>query len=123
VNEEPSSAERRDVVIRIRRRRSPESWRLGRVLSWSASALFGDPLMILAPLFGVVVLMMWTFALEAPARADVLVPLVSLPPIDAFLDVGIVELTDRAAVGIWILRTVALALRVFLFGVRPARAR
>ena len=72
--------------------------------------------MILAPLFGVVVLMMWTFALEAPARADVLVPLVSLPPIDAFLDVGIVELTDRAAVGIWILRTVALALRVFLFG-------
>ncbi|MGH2783669.1 MAG: hypothetical protein ACRDJ1_00220 [Actinomycetota bacterium] len=118
MSEEGSTAERgRDVVIRIRRRRPAEDWRLGRVLSWSASALFGDPLTILAPLFSVVILMMWAFALGAPARADVMVPLVSLPPLDAFLDVGIIELADRAAAEIWILRTVALALRTAVFGV------
>ncbi|HJR19650.1 MAG TPA: hypothetical protein VJ922_08015 [Actinomycetota bacterium] len=118
MNDEGPAAERgRDVVIRIRRRRPAEDWRLGRVLSWSASALFGDPLMLLAPLFSVVILMLWVFALGAPARADVMVPLVSLPPLDAFLDVGVIELTDRAAAEIWILRSVALALRTAVFGV------
>jgi hypothetical protein len=118
VNEERASAERgRDVIIRIRRRRPAEEWRLGRVLSWSTSALFGDPLMILAPLFGVLVIMMWVFALGAPARADVMLPLIALPPLDAFLDVGVIELADRAALEIWALRTVALALRLLVFGV------
>lgn len=106
----------RDVVIRIRRRRPAEAWRAGRVLSWAATALVGDPVLILAPLFSVVVLMMWVFALGAPARADVLVPLVSLPPIDSFLDVGVIELTERAAAEIWALRALALALRTFVFG-------
>lgn len=78
--------------------------------------------MILAPLFGVVVMMMWVFALGAPARADVMLPLVALPPLDAFLDVGVIELTDRGALEIWMLRTVALALRLFLFGVLVALA-
>jgi hypothetical protein len=118
VSRESASVERagRDVVIRIRRRRPAEEWRLGRVLSWSASSLIGDPLLILAPMFGLVVLMLWVFALGAPARADVMMPLVSLPPVDAFLDVGVIEITERAAVEIWILRTVALVLRTAVFG-------
>lgn len=73
--------------------------------------------MILAPLFGVVVMMMWVFALGAPARADVMLPLFALPPLDAFLDVGVIELADRGALEIWVLRTVALALRMLVFGV------
>ncbi len=119
MNGESASVERagRDVVIRIRRRRPAEEWRLGRVLSWSASSLVGDPLLILAPLFGVVVLLLWVFALGAPARADVMMPLLSLPPVDAFLDVGVIEITDRTAAEIWILRTVALVLRTVVFGV------
>jgi hypothetical protein len=114
------SAERergRDVVIRIRRRRPAEEWRLGRVLSWAAGALAGDPLLILAPMFSLVVVMLWVFALGAPGRADVLMPLVSLPPVDAFLDVGVIEITDRSPVEIWALRTGALVLRTAVFGV------
>jgi hypothetical protein len=61
--------------------------------------------------------MLWVFAVCAPARADVMMPLVSLPPVDAFLDVGVIEITERAAVEIWILRTVALVLRTAVFGV------
>lgn len=119
VNEDRASVERsgRDVVIRIRRRRPAEPWRLGRVLSWATTALAGDPLLILAPLFGLIVMMLWAFALGAPARADVLMPLLSLPPVDSFLDVGVIEISDRAAVEIWALRTVALTLRTLVFGI------
>lgn len=110
---EPSG---RDVVIRIRRRRPAEDWRLGRVLAWSAAALVGDPLLILAPLFTLLVLLLWVFALGADARADVLMPLVSLPPVDAFLDVGVIEITERSAIQVWALRTAALAMRTVMFG-------
>lgn len=87
------------------------------MLGWSTTALAGDPLLILAPLFATVMLMLWAFALGAPARPDVLMPLVAMPPVDAFLDVGIIELTDRSAVGIWILRVAALVIRTIVFGV------
>lgn len=119
MSQDRSSVERtgRDVVIRIRRRKPAEEWRLGRVLSWSTSALIGDPLLILAPLFALVVLMLWVFALEAPGRADVLMPLVSLPPVDSFLDVGVIEITDRGAVEIWLFRSLALFFRTAVFGV------
>jgi hypothetical protein len=119
VSREEASVERagRDVVIRIRRRRPAEEWRLGRVLSWSAASLFGDPLLLLAPLFAVVVLLLWAFALGAPARADVMMPLLSLPPVDAFMDLGVIEIVERSAVQIWALRIAALVLRTIVFGV------
>lgn len=107
----------RDIVIRIRRRRPAEEWRLGRVLGWAATSLVGDPLLILAPLFVLVATLLWVFAIGAPARADVLMPLVSLPPVDAFLDVGAIGIEDRGAIETWALRAVALVLRTVTFGV------
>ncbi|MCI0346066.1 MAG: hypothetical protein L0221_11585, partial [Chloroflexi bacterium] len=89
---------------------------MGRVFAWASGALAGDPLLILAPLFAAVGLMLWAFALGAPARPDVLMPLVSLPPVDSFLDVGVIELTDRSAVEIWALRIAALVIRTIVFG-------
>jgi hypothetical protein len=107
----------REVVIRIRRRRPAAPWRLSSALSWSAVALAGDPILILAPLFLLVALMLGAFALGAPATADALLSLVALPPVDAFLDVGIIELADRGPAGTWVLRTAALAVRAAAFGV------
>lgn len=86
------------------------------MLGWAATSLAGDPLLILAPLFGLVVFMMWSFALGAEGRADVLMPLMALPPVDSFLDVGVIELAERATVEIWLLRTAALVLRTMVFG-------
>ena len=90
---------------------------MSRVLGWSTTSLFGDPVLLLAPLFMFIALMLIAFALGAPGRPEVLLPLVSLPPIDAFQDLVIIDLTSRSDPATWLLRAVALVLRTVAFGV------
>jgi len=110
-------APEREFVIRVRRRRAPPPWRLSRVLAWATAALFGDPLLILAPPFLFIGLMLVAFGLGAPGRPEVLLPLISLPPIDAFQDVVIVDLGSRGAIATWVLRVLMLLLRTAAFGI------
>ncbi len=107
----------RDIVIRIRRRRAGPPWRLGNVAAWSATALAGDPVLLLIPPFILIALMLFAFALGAPGRTEVILPLVSLPPIDAFQDVVLIDLGARGALATWALRVVALAIRIAVFGI------
>lgn len=111
------AAPEREFVIRVRRRRAPPPWRLTRVLTWATSALFGDPLLLLAPPFLFVALMLLAFGLGAPGRPEVLLPLVSLPPIDAFQDVVIVDVGAHGDVATWLLRGLMLLVRTAVFGV------
>jgi len=60
--------------------------------------------------------MLAAFGVGAPGRAEVLLPLVSLPPIDAFQDVVLIDLTSRAAFVTWLLRVAALLIRTLAFG-------
>jgi len=110
-------APEREFVIRVRRRRAPPPWRLSRVLAWATAALFGDPLLILAPPFLFIGLMLVAFGLGAPGRPEVLLPLISLPPIDAFQDVVIVDIGSRGAFATWVLRVLMLLLRTAAFGI------
>ena len=55
--------------------------------------------------------MIGAFALGAPGRAEVLLPLVSVPPIDAFQDVLLIDLSSRGAIVTWALRVAALLIR------------
>jgi hypothetical protein len=107
----------REVVIRIRRRRDVPPWRISRVLGWATTALAGDPIMLLIPPFMLIGYMLLAFALGAPGRAEVLLPLVSLPPIDAFQDLVIVDLGLRGSLATWLLRVAALLIRAAAFGV------
>lgn len=61
--------------------------------------------------------MLFAFALGAPGRTEVILPLVSLPPIDAFQDIVIVDLGARGALATWTLRALALAIRTVVFGI------
>lgn len=61
--------------------------------------------------------MLLAFALGAPGRTEVILPLVSLPPIDAFQDVVLIDLSPRSAVETWVLRASALVIRTVAFGV------
>jgi hypothetical protein len=86
------------------------------VAGWATGALFGDPVLLLAPLFVFVALMLLAFSLGAPGRPEVMLPLQSLPPIDAFQDVVIIDLRSRADAATWALRAVALIVRTAAFG-------
>lgn len=113
---QPSDRER-DLVIRVRRRRALPPWRLGNIVPWSLSAIAGDPVLLLVPPFILIALMLFAFALGAPGRTEVILPLVSLPPIDAFQDVLLIDLGDRGALATWMLRALALAIRIVVFGI------
>lgn len=106
----------RDIVIRIRRRRATPPWRLANVLTWASTTLAGDPVLLLVPPFLLIALMLLAFALGAPGRTEVILPLISLPPIDAFQDVVLIDLSPRGAVETWVLRATALAIRIVGFG-------
>lgn len=110
------AAPERELVIRIRRRRAAPPWRLSRVAGWATTALFGDPVLLLAPVFVFIAMMLFAFALGAPGRPEVLLPLVSLPPVDAFQDLVIIDLTTRSDVATWLLRATAVLLRTAMFG-------
>lgn len=116
IPDEATAAPERELVIRIRRRRAAPPWRLTRVLGWSTTALFGDPVLLLAPVFVFIALMLLAFSLGAPGRPEVLLPLLSLPPIDAFQDIVIIDLTSRADTATWLLRAGALVVRATAFG-------
>ena len=92
-------------------------WRLGRVAGWATVALAGDPILLLIPPFIFSGLMLATFGIGAPGRAEVLLPLVSLPPVDAFQDVVLIDLSSRAAFVTWALRVAALLIRTIAFGI------
>ena len=74
-------------------------------------------MLILAPPFLFIGLMLVAFGLGAPGRPEVLLPLISLPPIDAFQDVVIVDLGSRGAIATWVLRVLMLLLRTAAFGI------
>jgi uncharacterized membrane protein len=61
--------------------------------------------------------MLLAFGFGAPGRPEVLLPLVSLPPIDAFQDVVIVDLGARGGPATWLLRVLMLLVRTAAFGV------
>lgn len=114
---ETTRSSERDIVIRIRRRRATPPWRLGNVVRWASTALAGDPVLLLFPPFLLIALMLLAFSLGAPGRTEVILPLVSLPPIDAFQDVVLIDYGARGAIETWVLRGCALAIRVVAFGV------
>jgi len=87
-----------------------------RVAGWATVALTGDPILLLIPPFLFSGLMLAAFGVGAPGRAEVLLPLVALPPIDAFQDVVLIDLTSRAAFVTWLLRVAALLIRTVVFG-------
>ena len=113
----PAEAPGREFVIRIRRRRDAPPWRFSRVAGWAGGALFGDPVLILTPLFFFIVHMLVAFSLGAPGRPEVLLPLVSLPPVDAFQDIIVLDLGSRGDVATWVLRVVLLLVRTATFGI------
>jgi hypothetical protein len=116
--EDPSSEPRgREVVIRIRRRRAAPPWRLANALGWAATSLAGDPLLLLIPPFMLTGYMLLAFALGAPGRADVLLPLISLPPVDAFQDLVIIDLGSRSPIATWLLRAAAVLIRAAALGI------
>jgi hypothetical protein len=92
-------------------------WRLGPVARWSSTALAADPVLLLIPPFFLIALMLLAFALGAPGRTEVILPLISLPPIDAFQDVVLIDLGARAALATWALRVCALVIRVVVVGI------
>jgi len=87
------------------------------VCGWATTALVGDPLLLLAPLFFFVFFMLVAFGLGAPGRPEVLLPLVSLPPFDAFQDVVIIDLGTRGDLATWLLRVAMLLARTAAFGI------
>ena len=87
------------------------------MLGWAATALVGDPVVVLTPPFVLVALMLGAFAIGAPGGPEVLMPLVSLPPVDAFSDVVIIDVAAYGDVGTWILRASALIVRTVAFGI------
>lgn len=87
------------------------------MLGWATGALFGDPVLLLTPVFVFIGLMLLAFSLGAPGRPEVMLPLLSLSPIDAFQDVVIIDLTSRADAATWVLRAAALVVRTVTFGV------
>lgn len=95
----------------------PPPWRLSRVVGWATTSLFGDPVLLLAPVFAFIAMMLFAFSLGAPGRPEVVLPLVSLPPFDAFQDLVIIDITTRSDLATWLLRAVALLLRTAMFGV------
>jgi hypothetical protein len=105
------------VVIRIRRKRAPEPWRLGSLAGWSLTSLAGDPILLLLPLFSLVALLLIVLSLGLAATPDIVVPLVSLPPLDAFQDVGVIDLGNHGTAATWAMRVAALLIRTIVFGV------
>ena len=74
-------------------------------------------MLLLVPPFFLIALMLLAFSLGAPGRTEVILPLVSLPPIDAFQDVLLIDYSSRGAIETWVLRVAALAIRTVAFGV------
>jgi hypothetical protein len=89
-------------------------------------ATVGDPVLLLVPLatavFGILALLGAGAPTSAACAATrgcattVLVPVVSLPPFDAYQDAGVVQLTASATVWIWVARLLAVCVRAAVFG-------
>lgn len=95
-------------------------------MPWGIVATIGDPVLILVPLaaatFGILGLLGGGVT-TAPACASaqgcattILVPLWSLPPLDAYQDAGVVQMVASQTAVIWALRILALVLRTIVFG-------
>lgn len=78
--------------------------------------MVGDPVSILLPFSILVALVLVVLGLGVPGKPEVLVPLVSAPPIDAFIDGGSIELLGRSAAAQWALRGVLALVRAAAFG-------
>jgi hypothetical protein len=74
------------------------------------------------PAISLVALILAALALSAPAEPDVLIPLVSLPPVDAYQDVAVVDLGVDGTLQTWVLRLLFWGLRIALFGTFVALA-
>ncbi|MGH6959839.1 MAG: hypothetical protein ACREE7_05090, partial [Dongiaceae bacterium] len=74
------------------------------VLGWSVTAVAGDPTLLLVPFLAVVALLLAAVALGAPARAEVVVPILSPPPADSFQDIGVLNAAGIGGTAEWIAR-------------------
>jgi hypothetical protein len=93
-----------------------EPWNFGTLLPWSAAAVVGDPLLVIVPFAALVGLILAALAVSAPADPDVLLPLLSLSPIDAYQDVAIVDYAGVGTAATWALRALFWAIRVAVTG-------
>lgn len=84
-------------------------------MSWATVAVAGDPLLLLIPAAAVVVWLLVALGLGAPARAEVIVPLLTAPPADSYQDIGIAGLAGLTGAASWIARAVFAAGRTLLF--------
>lgn len=100
----------------------PRPYEIGSLLPWTLRATCGDPILLLVPLVEVVALTLLVLAVGAPGEPEILLPLVSLPPVDAFQDVGMVDLVAGSEVWTWVLRGLFLVVRVYAFGALAALA-
>lgn len=117
-----SDAQEREIVVRIRRRRRRPEWSLGRVAGWSGLAVAGDPVLLLVPALMLVALLIAVLGLGAPARAEVVVPLVVAPPADSYQDVGILALAGVDGAARWVGRAGFALARTAAFAVLVALA-
>lgn len=109
---------------RIRR---PHAHEIGSLLPWSLVAVLGDPIMILAPFILTAAMILAVLGLGSTGQAQLIVPVVSPPPLDAYQDVGAIQLFAHGTLATWLLRAAFLVLRAgaiaALAGLAIRRAR
>lgn len=104
-----------EIVVTIRRRPPAPEWRLGPCLRWAVTAVAGDPVMLLLPVFGFAIFLLAALAFGVPGRPEVLVPLLVAPPADAFQDLGILRLAGVDGAWRWVAAAVLGVGRTALF--------
>jgi len=71
--------------------------------------------LLLAPVMLVVAWLLAAFAIGAPAHAEVIVPIVTPPPADAYQDIGIVALSSLSEASVWVARGLFAVARTIAF--------
>ncbi|MBI4728454.1 MAG: hypothetical protein HY775_03000 [Acidobacteria bacterium] len=99
-----------------RRIRRPQPHEIGSVVPWGILSVAGDPSLLLVPFIELAGLLLAVLALGSSGQPEVVVPLVSIPPVDAYQDVGAIDLFVSGSVRTWILRLSFLAVRTLAFG-------
>ena len=110
------AADRQEAGPRRIRPRRAEPWNIGSVIPWGVAATLGDPLLVVLPVLAATLWILAALGIGAPSAPEVLVPVWSLPPFDAFQDAGTVQLVAHAPWVIWLGRAAFLVARTVVFG-------
>lgn len=103
-----------EILVRIRRRKRRPDWSLPRAVRWAVVAVAGDPLLLLVPVGAAVTWLLVALGIGAPARAEVIVPMITAPPAGSYQDIGIAGLGQLGDGGIWVAHVLFAAARTML---------